>query len=82
MLPLLSSPTSLEICHFRASRQTQTTNTCQVAVPVLGKNMGQGTVKGGVLQSTSYVPLAKLSLSEAGGQQSKPGAVPGPAAFP
>lgn len=44
--------------------------------------MGQGTVKGGALQSTSYVPLAKLSLSKAGGQQYKPGAVPGPAAFP
>lgn len=82
MFPLLSSPTSLEICHFRASRQTQTTNACQVAVPMLGKKMGQGTIKGGALQSTSYVPLAKLSLSKAGEPQQKPGAVPGTAAFP
>lgn len=82
MFPLLSSPTSLEICHFHASRQTQTTNACQVAAPMLGNKMDQGTAKGGALQSTSYVPLAKLSLSRAGGQQSKPGPVSGPAAFP
>lgn len=76
MFPLLSSPTSLEICHFCASRRTQATTACQVAVPMLG------TAKGGALQSTSSVPVAKLSLSRAGGQQSKPGPVPGPAAFP
>lgn len=49
---------------------------------MLGKKMGQGTIKGGALQSTSYVPLAKLSLSKAGEQQQKPEAVPGTAAFP